>query len=318
MLKLEVRILNTQLFLMIALSSIEKISDAIGFNAFGVSRVTLLHNKKEILSHWLSENMNGDMGYMARNVDKRLNPALLVEGAKSVVSVLVSYYAGSPSIATNAPKISRYAISADYHTTIRQMLWQMLDMLRQQFGPIAGRAFVDSAPVLERAWAQKASLGWIGKNGMLINPNLGSYTFIGQLIVDVDIEPSTAEQPNRCGTCTRCIDACPAGAIIKPGVIDARKCISYLTIEKRTPLTDKEKSSLKGWCFGCDICQEVCPWNSELTVSSDLKIKPKTSITQLSPDDIRGLTSHQFDGIFKDTPVSRAGYDQFMLNCKGE
>ena len=303
---------------MITLSSVEKICNAIGFNAYGVSRVTLLQDKVEVVNHWLSKNMHGDMGYMARNVDKRLNPALLVDGAKSVISVLVSYYPGNPSVSINAPKISRYALSVDYHTSIRQMLWQMLDMLRQQFGPITGRAFVDSAPVLERLWAQKAGLGWVGKNGMLINPKFGSYTFIGQLIVDVDIELSATEQPNRCGNCTRCIEACPTGAIVKPGVIDARKCISYLTIEKRTPLTSKEKSSLNGWCFGCDICQEVCPWNSKLTVSSNLKIKPKPSIIQLSPDDIRSLTSQQFDSIFKETPVSRAGYEQFMLNCKAE
>ncbi|MFA5647733.1 MAG: tRNA epoxyqueuosine(34) reductase QueG [Bacteroidales bacterium] len=316
--KLEDRITNSLLSLMITLSSVENICNAIGFNAIGVSRVTLLQNQKEKLGYWLAENMNGEMGYMARNIDKRLNPALLVEGAKSVISVLVSYYAGSPSVTTKAPKISRYAISIDYHTTIKQMLWQMLDMLRQQFGPITGRAFVDSAPVLERVWAQKAGLGWIGKNGMLINPKLGSYTFIGQLIVDVDIEPSVTEEPNRCGSCTRCIDACPTGAIIKPGVIDARKCISYLTIEKRTPLTETEKSALNGWCFGCDICQEVCPWNSKLTISPSLKILPKPSIIRLCGDDARSLTREYFDSIFKETPVSRAGYDQFMLNCRGD
>ncbi len=316
--KLGERITNSLLSLMITLSSVEKICDTIGFNAFGVSRVTFLHDQKETLNYWLSENMYGEMGYMARNVDKRLNPALLIEGAKSVISVLVNYYPGTPLVSTNTPKISRYAISIDYHTTIKQMLWQMLDMLRLEFGPITGRAFVDSAPVLERAWAQKAGLGWIGKNGMLINPKLGSFTFIGQLIIDADIELSSTVNPDRCGTCTRCIDACPTGAIVKPGVIDARKCISYLTIEKRTPLTDKEKSSLSGWCFGCDICQEVCPWNGKLTISPSLKILPKPSIIRLCGDDARSLTREYFDSIFKETPVSRAGYDQFMLNCRGD
>ena len=189
-------------------------------------------------------------------------------------------------------------------------------MLRENFGPIEGRTFVDSAPVLERTWAVKAGLGWIGKSGMLIHPKSGTYTFIGQLIIDLDIEPSNTETPNRCGSCTRCMDACPTGAIVAPAKVDARKCISYLTIEKRTPLTDSEEEKLSGWCFGCDICQEVCPWNSKILPSNISELDPKQGIAELNPKDIAELTENNYLDLFGETPVARAGYKRFIENCK--
>jgi epoxyqueuosine reductase len=247
------------------------------------------------------------MGYMERNTAKRIDPRELVSGAKSVVSVLLNYNPGNPKISTIPPKISRYALSCDYHVVIKTMLWEMLDLLRLEFGPITGRAFVDSAPVLERAWAAKAGLGWIGKNSMLITPKLGSYTFIGELILDVDIEPSITKVSTRCGTCTRCMEACPTGAIVSPRVIDARKCISYLTIERKTPLTENEKSSLNGWCFGCDICQEVCPWNAKAKQSTLYQIQPKREVITLNPKDLQEISEDSFAQLFADTPVSRSG-----------
>ncbi len=255
------------------------------------------------------------MGYMERNVDKRLNPTLLLPGAKSVISVLLNYFPGNPGISTVAPKISRYALSEDYHDVIKRMLWEMLNILKQSYGEINGRAFVDSAPVLERTWAQRSGLGWIGKNGLLINPQVGSYAFIGELIVDVDIEPSQAQVPNRCGTCTRCIDACPTGAIIAPAVVDARKCISYLTIEKKSTLTPQEQSSLNGWCFGCDICQEVCPWNGKAKIQTFTPILPKEDILTLDGAELSTLPSERFTKLFTDTPISRISHNRLMENC---
>jgi len=301
---------------MIPLNVIHTVSSKLGFDACGVCDAKALHSERDHLLNWLHRGMHADMGYMERNLKKRIDPTLLVPGAKSVISVLLSYYPGNPTIATQSPKISRYALSVDYHTVLKQMLWHMLDLLREEFGVINGRAFVDSAPVLERAWAQKAGLGWIGKNGLLIHPKLGTYTFIGELIVDVEIEPSYSTVTNRCGTCTRCIDACPTGAIVEPGVVDARRCISYLTIEKKTSLTEDEAKKLNGWCFGCDICQEVCPWNGKLEITRSQGLQPKTEILGLNQNSIRNLSPDDFRSIFGETPVSRAGYEQFMLNCK--
>ncbi len=289
---------------------------SLGFDACGVSRAQALEEDRIPFSEWISQGMHGEMAYMERNQEKRLDPCLLVLGVKSVVSVLLNYYPGNPRVCVEVPKIARYALSIDYHTVIKQMLWQLLEMLRKEYGPISGRAFVDSAPVLERAWAERSGLGWIGKNGLLINPKIGSYMFIGELIVDADIEPSNSKVPNRCGTCTRCMDACPTGAIVSPGVVDARKCISYHTIEKKSLLTEQEKLSLNGWCFGCDICQEVCPWNKQAKPVSLPVIMPKAEIIASTKESLSNLTEIQFDSIFGNTPLSRRGYNGFKQNCQ--
>jgi len=300
--------------LLIEIETIQSIAESVGFNACGVSRVEKLSEEEIYIKNWLLQGMHGEMGYMERNVEKRIDSSLLVPGAKSVVSVLLSYFPGNPNISTIPPKISRYALSVDYHNVIKQMLWEMLKQIRENFGEVNGRAFVDSAPVLERAWAAKSGLGWIGNNGLLINPEFGSYTFIGELILDIEIEPSKNIVPNRCGTCTRCIDSCPTGAIVSPGIIDARKCISYLTIEKKSELTDEEKTKLNGWCFGCDICQEVCPWNAKINVCSTEAIKPKTKILSFNSKKFSELSENDFLNIFGDTPIERAGYKRFMHN----
>ena len=295
---------------------VEQLAISIGFDACGVCPAHKLSENQPPFEEWISKGMHGEMQYMERNIDKRLDPTLLVPNAKSVISVLLNYFPGNPILSTTAPKISRYALSADYHIIIKKMLWQLLDSLRADFGEINGRAFVDSAPVLERAWAQKAGLGWIGKNSMLISPKLGSYTFIGELILDVDIEPSRTSIPNRCGSCTRCIDSCPTGAILAPQIIDAQKCISYLTIEKKSSLTTTEQESLNGWCFGCDICQEVCPWNSKATPQKLSSLLPKEEVLSLDANKLLNLSEESFNSIFSDTPVLRTGYKRFIENAK--
>ncbi len=255
--------------------------------------------------------MHGEMVYMARNIEKRIDPISLVPKAKSIVTVLLHYFTGNHEISTTPPKISRYALSADYHTTMKGMLWAMLEKLRHQFGEVNGRAFVDSAPVLERAWAMRSGLGWIGKNSLLIHPKMGSYVFIGELIVDREIEPSIKSVPNHCGNCTRCIDACPAGAILAPMIIDSRKCISYLTIEKKSPLSQEEVFSLNGWCFGCDICQEVCPWNHKLPIGVSSFVKPIIDTNCLNTIEVVNSTEADFNHKYSNTPIARTGLRKF-------
>jgi len=287
-----------------------------GFDACGTAMARSLTDDENHLREWLSGGMHGEMDYMQRHFEKRINPAILVPGAKSVISVLLNYFPGHPAISTQSPKISRYAIGADYHRVVKAMLWAMLDLLRQEHGNINGRAFVDSAPVLERAWARESGLGWIGKNGMLINPQIGSFTFIGELIVDSEVETAKAEVPNRCGTCTRCMDACPTGAIVAPHVVDARKCIPYLTIEKKTPLTEQERPMLNGWCFGCDICQEVCPWNARAKASDFPAAQALDTVISVENKKLINLTKSEFETTFGQTPMTRAGFTKFMDNCR--
>ncbi|NOU19079.1 MAG: tRNA epoxyqueuosine(34) reductase QueG [Bacteroidales bacterium] len=293
---------------------IKSLALEIGFDACGVSSASFLAEEDSHIKHWLAEGMNGEMAYMERNLEKRLDPRILVPNAKSVISVLINYYSGSPRISTESPKISRYALSHDYHDVVRDKLYLLLELIQKEFGQVEGRVFVDSAPVLEKTWAVRTGLGWIGKNSLLINPKLGSYTFIGELIVDLEVEPSIAEIRNHCGTCTRCMDACPTGAIVSPSVIDSRKCISYLTIEKKSALTDDEVKMLNGWCFGCDICQEVCPWNSKITISKCEELMSKQEILSLSPEEMRTISNENFNMIFNNTPLLRTGWKKIVTN----
>lgn len=247
------------------------------------------------------------MAYMARNFDKRLDPTLLVPGAKSVVSVLLSYRAVDVPLCRMYPRLSRYAVAFDYHRVMKDKLYHLLERLREEFGMVRGRAFVDSAPVMEREWAVRAGLGWIGKNGTLIHPQLGSMVFIGELIIDLEVDPDSKSVPNRCGTCTRCLDACPVGAIIQPGIVDSNRCIAYLNIEKRDPLTDEEYAMLNGWCFGCDACQDVCPWNKRARlVEHPEMVKPE--LKGISGDMLLEMDEAAFADWFADTPVERAGF----------
>lgn len=285
---------------------------SVGFDACGVSRADCLADEANYLAMWLGNGYHGDMGYMERNLAKRADPRLLIPSAKSIITTLCRYPRGDFRINKTPPKISRYALGEDYHKVVKGMLHQLLDILRKDYGEVEGRAFVDSAPVLERAWAARAGLGWVGKNSMLIHPRLGSFTFIGELIVDLEIEPAATPVPNRCGTCTRCIDACPTGAIVAPGVVDARRCTAYLTIEKKSPLTPEELNRLNGWCFGCDVCQEVCPWNGRQPAAKHNGIfEPHGELLSLSADRLRLLSPADFDRLFSGTPLARAGFERF-------
>jgi epoxyqueuosine reductase len=286
----------------------------VGVDACGVSSASYLLEEDSHIKHWLAEGMNGEMAYMERNLEKRLDPRILVPNAKSVISVLINYYSKNPKISTESPKISRYALSHDYHDVVRDKLYLLLELIQKEFGQVEGRVFVDSAPVLEKAWAVRSGLGWIGKNSLLINPKLGSYVFIGELIVDLEVEPSVSQIRDHCGTCTHCMDACPIGAIVSPRVIDSRKCISYLTIEKKSVLTEDEIKILNGWCFGCDICQEVCPWNSKISISKCEELIPKQEILSLSPEEIRTISNEKFNMIFKNTPLFRSGWKKIVTN----
>ena len=287
----------------------------VGFDACGVSVATELVEERGRLADWISNGHHAEMAYMAKNFEMRLNPALIVPNAKSVISVLLSYKREDLSIIKNSPKISQYALGPDYHMVIKSMLFDLLSRIRAESGVANGRAFVDSAPVLERAWAVKSGLGWIGKNSNLINPALGSYVFIGELIVDVEIEPASFEISNRCGNCSQCMDACPTGAIIEPKVVDANKCISYINIEKKTPLTEQENSMLNNWCFGCDICQEACPWNKKATIKNHPQLQNE-KLNELLPEQFVGVSETEFGELFAETPLMRAGYKKVMLAAK--
>jgi epoxyqueuosine reductase len=257
--------------------------------------------------------MHGEMGYMERNIDKRLDPTLLVSEAKSVISVLAFYNPGNPLVTITPPKISRYALGGDYHIVLKEMLYKLLELIRKEFGSVSGRAFVDSAPVLERAWAERAGLGWIGKNGLLINQKIGSYVFIGELIVDMEIESSAIIASNRCGTCTKCIDACPTGAIVAPRVVDARRCISYLTIEKKSALAEDELKALNGWCFGCDICQEVCPWNKKMHSTTIAALKPMDRILSINRPTIIDFKNETWECFAQGTALERISLEKMKL-----
>jgi len=294
---------------------VENLALAIGFDGCGISQAEYLALHDEHFSHWLNAGFHGEMGYMERNREKRLNPQLLVPGAKSVISVILSYKPQSDSLSLVAPKISRYAYGRDYHLTLKEMLFELLNQLRANYGTVDGRAFVDSAPVLDRAWAEKAGLGWIGKNSMLISPKLGSYIFIGELIVNLDIEPTSRTIPNRCGTCTRCIDACPTGAIVAPRTIDARKCISYLNIEKKSALTSDERNSLNGWAFGCDACQEACPWNQKPLPTRCADFTPLDNLSTLKSNPLQ-FTPELFSKTFEQSPIARAGFTKVQTLLK--
>lgn len=285
-----------------------------GFDACGISKADYLSERETQFRNWLSKGYNGKMTFLERNIDKRFDPRELVPYAKSVISVILSYYPGNPDISTKQPKISRYAICTDYHKVLKDKLHLLLDLICKEFGKVEGRAFVDSAPVLEKTWASKAGLGWIGKNSLLVNPKFGTYVFIGELIVDLDLSPTTDVIEDRCGTCTRCIDACPTKAIVSPRVINANKCIAYLTIEKESPLSSEEKNSLNGWAYGCDICQEACPWNGKINIASSNEIKPSKELLSLSNDKLRDFTEEDFKAIFKSSPIERVGFDKFKSN----
>jgi len=284
---------------------------ALGFMSCGISEATFLEEEAPRLERWLKGNMQGKMAYMENHFDKRLDPRLLVDGARSVISLLLNYY--QEPLNGEGPKISRYALGEDYHFVIKRKLKELMDFIQENFGEVSGRAFVDSAPVLDKAWAQRAGLGWIGKNSNLITPSVGSYYFIAELIVDV---PLHYDQPinDYCGTCTRCIDACPTQAIVQPYVVDGSKCISYATIELKNSIPDFFLGKMDDWIFGCDVCQEVCPWNRFSTPHQEPAFEVSAEMKRMNRKDWMELTEEVFQVIAKKSAMKRPGYEGLKRN----
>ena len=271
-------------------SIIKQEAKRLGFDFCGISKAEFLEEEAPRFEKWLNEKKHGKMEYMENHFDKRLNPTLLVDRAKSVVSLLYNYY---PEQKQNpdSPKISKYAYGSDYHDVIKDKLKEFLVTLKEKIGDINGRAFVDSAPVLDKAWAKKSGLGWIGKNANLINKKQGSFFFIAELIIDVDLEYDGPIK-DYCGTCTKCIDACPTSAIVEPYVVDGSKCISYFTIELKEAIPSEFKNKMDNWIFGCDVCQDVCPWNKFSVQNNEPRFNPNAEMLNLSEVEWKDLNEN--------------------------
>lgn len=285
----------------------------LGFMYCGISKAEYLEDEAPHLVAYLKNNWNGKMKWMENHFDKRLDPTLLVPGAKSVVSLLFNYYPEERQKDPDAPKISKYAYGTDYHHVIKDKLKELFIAINEEIGEVEGRVFTDSAPVLDKAWAKRSGLGWVGKNALLITPQAGSFHFIGELIIDL---PLVYDGPIKdyCGTCTRCIDACPTGALT-PYKIEARKCISYLTIELKDELIPSEfKGKMENWMFGCDICQDVCPWNRFSKQHSEPLLTPRTKILEFTKADWEEITEDIYREIFRKSPVKRAKFAGLKRN----
>lgn len=289
----------------------------LGFDACGLSKAERLDEEARRLEQWLEAGYHGTMGWMERNFEKRIDPRELVEGAQSVVSVLHNYYQPvEPPDDPSVGKISRYAWGDDYHFVLKEKLFELYNWLDERVGGISGRAFVDSAPVLDKAWARRSGLGWIGKHTNLINRSLGSFFFIGELIIDVPLPPD-APIPDYCGTCTRCIDACPTDAITDPYVVDANRCISYLTIEHRgDDLPEPLQPLMDNWVFGCDICQDVCPWNKFKRPTTESRFLPRPGLPDTDLREWIELDLDEFRRRFRKNPVKRTKFEGFMRNVR--
>ena len=269
----------------------------------GISKAGFLEEEAPRLENWLNQNQHGQMQYMENHFDKRLNPTLLVDDAKSVISLLLNYY---PSDFQNQDsyKISKYAYGQDYHFVIKEKLKELLHCIQTEIGEVSGRAFVDSAPVLDKAWAAKSGLGWIGKNSNVLTQKVGSFYFIAELIVDLELEYDNATT-DHCGTCTACIDACPTEAIVAPYVVDGSKCISYFTIELKENIPLEMKGKMDDWVFGCDVCQDVCPWNKFSKAHNEPLFSPNKEVLAFSKKDWEEITADVFQKVFKNSAVKR-------------
>ena len=284
----------------------------LGFMSCGVSKAEFLEEEAPRLEKWLTKNMNGQMSYMENHFDKRLDPTKLVEGSKSVISLLLNYY---PEDTQNndALKISKYAYGQDYHHVIKSKLRELQEFITNNIGEVEGRAFVDSAPVLDKAWAAKSGLGWIGKNSNLITQKVGSFYFIAELIVDIELAYDSAVT-DHCGTCTACIDACPTQAIVDPYVVDGSKCISYFTIELKNEIPADVRGKFDDWIFGCDVCQDVCPWNRFSKPHNEPLFNPHPDLLSMTKKDWVEITEDVFRKVFKKSAVKRTKFSGLQRN----
>ncbi len=288
----------------------------LGFDFCGIATATFLNEDARRLEDWLQQGMHGDMHYMQNYFDLRTDPQKLVPGAKSVITLMLNYFPETLQ-PTGVPKISKYAYGQDYHEVIRNKLKEFYNVLQSSIGHFSGRGFVDSAPVLERAWARKSGLGWIGKNGNLINKKSGSFFFIATLITDLKLQEDDAYAKDYCGSCTRCIDSCPTEAILPDKVVDGSKCISYFTIELKDALIpDKMKGQFDNWAFGCDVCQDVCPWNRFSSPHKVEEFKPVSAIVDYNAKDWDELTEEKFKIVFKNSPIKRTKFRGIKRNLQ--
>jgi epoxyqueuosine reductase len=287
----------------------------LGFDFCGIAKAEFLEEEAPKLDNWLNKNYQGQMTYMSNHFDKRLDPTKLVDGAKTVVSLIYNYYPQKP-LPENPEdyKLAKYAYGEDYHFVIKDKLKSLLKLLQEQIGDFGGRAFVDSAPIMERQWAKKSGLGWLGKNSLLLNRQMGSFFFLAELIIDLEVEPDTPLLKDYCGTCTKCIDACPTEAIVQPGVVDGSKCISYFTIELKDQIPSEFKGKFENWVFGCDICQDVCPWNRFSKPHLEPAFNPHPDLENMNKRDWEEITEETFNRIFKKSAVKRAKYTGFLRN----
>ncbi|WP_134088292.1 tRNA epoxyqueuosine(34) reductase QueG [Olivibacter sp. XZL3] len=288
----------------------------LGFVFCGIAKAEFLEEEAPRLEKWLKEQMHGEMHYMENHFDKRLDPRLLVDDAKSIISLGFNYYTADLQKDKDSPKISRYAYGMDYHTVIKEKLKSLLHVMQDEIGEVGGRAFVDSAPVLDRAWAKRSGLGWIGKNSNLINRQQGSFFFLCELIVDVALAYDVAATKDYCGTCTRCIDACPTEAIVAPQIVNGSKCISYLTIELKNEIPDDFVGKMDNWMFGCDVCQDVCPWNRFAEPHQEEAFKPHPDLLEMTKQDWEEITEETFQRVFKKSAVKRAKFSGLTRNIK--
>jgi len=287
----------------------------LGFEYVGISKADFLESEVSSLESWLKKGNYGEMSYMENHFDKRLDPRLLVPGAKSVVSLLYNYYPSEQQKVVDAPKISKYAYGQDYHEIIKAKLRELMDFIQTEIGEVDGRVFTDSAPVLEKAWAGKSGLGWIGKNGLLITHKRGSYQFISELILDLELAEDGATT-DHCGSCTKCIDACPTEAIESPKVVNGSKCISYLTIELKGEIPSEFKGKMGDWVFGCDICQDVCPWNKFSIPNTEPLFNAQEGLLDFTRDEWFEMTQEVFSIVFKKSPVKRTKYGGLTRNLE--
>jgi epoxyqueuosine reductase len=295
---------------------IKQFSKKLGFDYCGIAQAERLDEDAKRLERWLSKNMHGSMHYMQNHFDLRVDPTKLVPGARSVITLMLNYF---PSAKQNeqAPKISKYAFGEDYHEVIRQKLKELMQLIKLQIGDVDGRGFVDSAPVLERSWAVKSGLGWVGKNGNLISKKNGSFFFIATLICDLELEYDSPFSKDYCGTCSKCIEVCPTDAILPDKVVDGSKCISYFTIELKDALLDENmKGKFDNWMFGCDACQDVCPWNRFSKTTTEQGFAPIPEILNLSSQQWEEMSEEMFKRVFQNSPLKRTKFAGIQRNLK--
>ncbi len=288
----------------------------LGFQHIGIAKAERMDEEAKRLEQWLNQSMHGKMGYMENHFEKRIDPTKLVEGAKTVITLLYNYHSDQKQIDETAPKISQYAYGQDYHFVIKRKLKDLLQFIQTKIGEVSGRCFVDSAPVLERDWAKRSGSGWVGKNTLLINPKSGSYFFLAELIIDLEL-PTDHPIKDYCGTCTRCIDACPTEAISPEGyIVDGSKCISYFTIELKEALPESYKGKFENWMFGCDICQDVCPWNRFSKPHQEPAFEPHPDLLTMTKSDWEEITEEVFQTIFRKSAVKRTKFSGLKRNIE--